>query len=174
MEVFLRIGVAFAAGAMLRMLVVFGLPSAISMAALAVAGALLSYKLIASRIFVVICVSLGHFLAFLMTRDAGLTDATDNPSAILLAMNATAIFLPLAMPALGSMVLMQYEKRQAKLAAETKELTEEALLAEALPQVKEVEFDYEAILAKATDPEESSPSPARAADSSDSALPSRG
>ena len=176
MDVLLRIGVALAAGAMFRMLVVFGIPAMISILGLAIAGAALSHKLVASRIFVVLSLSLGHFLTFLMTRSAGGGEATDNPSGFLLAANATAIFLPLAMPALGSMLLMQYEKRQAKLAAEVKEITEESLLAEALPTTpaKAAELDYETILATATDPEESSPSPVRAAGSGDSVLPSRG
>ena len=51
-----------------------------------------------------------------------------------------------------------------QLAAEAKELTEESLLAEAIPATAtEKEIDYEEILATATDPEESSPSPIRAA-----------
>jgi len=174
MDILLRIGVALAAGAMLRMLVVFSLPWAISVLCLIAAGAVLSYKLVASRVFVVLSLSLGNFLTFLMTRSAGSGDVTDNPSAAMLAMNSAATFLPFAMPALGSILVMQYEKRQAKLAAETQELTEEALLAEVMPQAKELELDYERILATATDPEASSPSPTRAADSSDSALPSRG
>ena len=174
MDILLRIGVALAAGALLRMLVVFSLPLPISVLGLIAAGAVLSYKLVASRVFVVLSLSLGNFLTFLMTRSAGAGDVTDNPSVAMLALNSAAIFLPFAMPALGSILVMQYEKRQEKLAAETKELTEESLLAEVMPKAKELELDYERILATATDPEESSPSPARAADSSDSALPSRG
>lgn len=175
MDVLLRIGVALAAGAMFRMFVVFGLPAVISIAGLAIAGAALSHKLVASRIFVVLSLSFGNFLTYLMTRTAGAAEATDNPNGFLLAANASMIFLPLAMPALGSILLMQYEKRQEKLAAEAKELTEESLLAEVIPATaKEKEIDYEQILATATDPEESSPSPVRAADSSDSVLPSRG
>jgi len=175
MDILLRIGVALAAGALLRMLVVFHLPLTISVLGLIAAGAVLSYKLVASRVFVVLSLSLGNFLTFLMTRSAGAGNVTDNPSAAMLALNSAAIFLPFAMPALGSILVMQYEKRQAKLAAETNELTEESLLAEVMPpQEKELELDYERILATATDPESSSPSPTRAADSSDSALPSRG
>lgn len=174
MDILLRIGVALAAGATLRMLVVFGLPWAFSVLGLIAAGAVLSYKLLASRVFVVLSVSVGNFLAYLMTRTAGVSGVTDNPSATTMAMNSATLFLPFAMPALGSILVMQYEKRQAKIAAETKELTEESLLGEVTPQATELELDYERILATATDPEESSPSPTRAADSSDSALPSRG
>jgi len=175
MDVLLRIGVALAAGAMFRMFVVFGLPAAISMVGLVIAGAALSHKLIASRIFVVLSLSFGHFLTYLMTRTTGAADVTDSPSGFLLAANAATIFLPLAMPALGSILVMQYEKRHEQLAAEAKELTEESLLAEVVPATaKEKELDYEQILATATDPEASSPSPVRAADSSDSVLPSRG
>lgn len=174
MDVFLRIGVALAAGALFRMLLVFGVPFVLVMIGLAAAGAALSYRLIASRVFVVLCVSLGNFIAYMMTRDAGVGEITDNPSVVTLALNAVAFFLPPAMPALGSILLMQYEKRQARIAAETSELTEESLLAESFPQAKDAELDYERILATATDPEESSPSPVRAAGSGDSALPSRG
>lgn len=174
MEVLLRVGVALAAGALFRMLAVFGLPAPVCLLLLAAAGAALSYKLIASRVFVVLGIIFGHFVAFLMTHEAGLADVSENPSAGLLALNSAAIFLPLAMPALGSMLVMQFEKRQARIAAETAELTEDTLLAEKIPQVKEVEIDYDSILARATDPEEASPSPVHGAGSGDSAFPSRG
>ncbi|MBL8179943.1 MAG: hypothetical protein JNK48_35010 [Bryobacterales bacterium] len=155
MDVLLRIGVALAAGALFRMLVVFGLPSLLSMVALAVAGAALSYRLVASRVFVVLSLSVGNLITYLMTQSASAGELTENPSTILLAMNSAALFLPLAMPAFGSMLLMQYEKRSEKAAAETKELTVESLLAEKVPQATATEIDYDRILASAGEADES-------------------
>ncbi len=128
----LRFGIALAAGAVVRMAQVFGVPWLLALPLLGVAGGFLSYRLQASRIFVVLAVSAGHFCAHMVTRhpDAAAAPA-DNPSMWMLLGNAFQLFLPFLFPPLGSIIALQKEKREAKQKAEAEEITEESLLREA-------------------------------------------
>jgi hypothetical protein len=144
-DVALRLGIALAAGAVVRMAQVFGVPWLLALPLLGVAGGFLSYRLQASRIFVVMAVSAGHFCAYMVTRHPDAASASaDNPTMWLLLGNAFQLFLPFLFPPLGSIIALQKEKREAKQKAETEEITEESLLEEAVPSAAPVSgFTYD-------------------------------
>lgn len=124
---------------------VFGVPWLLALPLLGVAGGFLSYRLQASRIFVVMAVSAGHFCAYMVTRHPDAASASaDNPTMWLLLGNAFQLFLPFLFPPLGSIIALQKEKREAKQKAETEEITEESLLEEAVPSAAPVSgFTYD-------------------------------
>ncbi len=123
---------------------VFGVPWFLALPLLGVVGGLLSYRLQASRIFVVLAVSAGHFCAYMVTRHPDVTAPADNPSMWLLLGNAFQLFLPFLFPPLGSIIALQKEKREAKQKAEAEEITEESLLQKAtLPAAPVSGFTYD-------------------------------
>ncbi|MBI3682107.1 MAG: hypothetical protein HY235_17130 [Acidobacteria bacterium] len=153
-ELLLRLGIAFAAGALMRMLQLFGLPWPLIWAVLGVAGGFLSWRLVASRLFVVLLIPAGYFVAFLNTQETAAAPAEDS-LAWTLVWNAIQLFVPLALPALGSMVALKYEQRREE--QKEPEITEESLLAEKIPQAP-VELSYEL---EDLDPEKDAPEDAR-------------
>jgi len=124
---------------------VFGVPWLLALPLLGVAGGFLSYRLQASRIFVVLTISAGHFCAYMVTRHPDTAAApADNPSMWLLLGNAFQLFLPFLFPPLGSIIALQKEKREAKQKAESEEITEESLLKEVTPPVNPMSgFTYD-------------------------------
>jgi hypothetical protein len=160
----------------MRMLSVFGVPGGIALVGLGIAGGVLTYRMDATRLFVVLFTSLGHFAAYWMTANIGSVE--NNPTIGYLVWNAVQLCLPWALPAIGSAVSLQLEKRGAK-ENEPKPLTEESLLAEVAPVIKTPVIDYDDLrdidelspyempAARLTtkDPRVPSPSPVRAADS---------
>jgi len=136
LDVLLRIGVALAGGALLRMLHVFGVPVFATLPMMAVLGALLSYRMDATRLLVVLCISIGHFIAYLSTRVTPVGVVSENPDMTRLAWNALQLFLPWALPSAGSILALRFETRNdasSKDKKQEEEFTEESLLAVRLP-----------------------------------------
>lgn len=117
------------------------LPWVLSLLLLAAAGAALSWRQTVWRLFIVLGVVGGHFTTYLMTRRPP-PGMIENPSMWSLITGGVQLFLPLAMPALGSMLALKFEQRQA--ARDEPELTEESLLAEKIPQAPpELSYDLQ-------------------------------
>lgn len=138
MEVLIRIAIAAAAGALMRMLQVFGWPDALALGGMFVAGAVMSWRLEASRLFAVLAVSAGHLVAYLCTQNPAAA-VVENPATATLIANAARLFLPVALPAAGSIVSLRIELRWQERRSEEQELTEEALLAEKIPALDPVQ-----------------------------------
>ena len=131
-------------GALLRMLVVFGVHPLLAMSGLVLIGAVFTHGLIASRVFVSLAASFAYFITAQLTQGATATYKGDNPSIFVFFVASAQLFFPFALPALGSILTMVYEKSTAKeKAAEEKELTVEDLLAEPLTKVQPAEMDYD-------------------------------
>jgi hypothetical protein len=140
----LRIGIAFAAGAAVRMLQAFDLmPTLLAMAGLALAGGAMSWRLDVWRVIVVLAVPFGYFVAFVKTmHSAAAVEPASPPSIFLLAIEAARLFLPLAMPAFGSLLALKYEKHLDARKADETELTVESLLEEKIPKAQpELTYD---------------------------------
>jgi hypothetical protein len=136
-DLFLRLIVAVPAGAMTRMLAVFGLlPGQAALVALALAGGVFSVRLKATRFVPTLAVSLSYFVTWLFTQQAAQAVAV-NPSPWDLVRNTADLFVPFVAPAMGSALGLWYEKWQDSRAQQEQEqeVTEEALLAEKLPEV---------------------------------------
>lgn len=148
MEIALRILVALTAGGLIRMLQVFGiLPLSVALAILAAVGGLLSYRLTASRLFVVMSPAVSYFVAFLYTQappDPAMAVDT-NPPIFALLMSGLETFFPFAMPALGSWVAYRMEKRMEKKADLDKEITVDDLLQEPIPAAPASELTYDEV-----------------------------
>jgi hypothetical protein len=145
LDVILRLGIAAVAGATMRMLVVLGVPWPVAFAGLVAVSAVVSWRLVASRIFAVLLVSAGYFVTYLMTQSSEVVAEAleDNPPILELARNAALLCMPFALPALGSMISLVLEKRQDKRAKDQEVITEESLLAEHIPSVPPGELDYD-------------------------------
>lgn len=131
-------------GALLRMLVVFGVHPLLAMSGLVLIGAAFTHGLVASRVFVSLAASFAYFITAQLTQGSTAPYTGDNPSIFVFFMAAAQLFFPFALPALGSILTMFYEKSQTKnKAEEEKELTVEDLLAEPLPKVQPAEMDYD-------------------------------
>lgn len=130
----LRILVALGAGAMLRMLSLFGLlPSFIAVLILGGIGAALSKGLKTSRFAVVLAASVSYFVAWYLTQPAAPEGPTTNPAAWDLVWNSLEVFAPFLTPVVGSGLMLILEN-QGSTGDLHEEITEESLLAEAIPQ----------------------------------------
>jgi len=144
LDVILRLGIATAAGATMRMLMVVGVPWPIAFLGLIAVSAVVSWRLIASRVFAVLLISAGYFVTYLMTPTPEVVGVIEeNPPIWELARNSMLLCLPFALPALGSMIALEVEKRLDKRAKDTEVITEESLLAERLPSVEQEDLDYQ-------------------------------
>lgn len=143
-EVLLKVAIAAMGGALLRMLVVFGVHPLLAMSGLVLIGAVFTHRLVASRVFVSLAASFAYFITAQLTQGATAPYKGDNPSIFVFFMAAAQLFFPFALPALGSILILVYEKSHAKQKeTEEKELTIEELLAEPLPKVQPAEMDYD-------------------------------
>lgn len=144
LDVILRLGIATAAGATMRMLMVLGVPWPAAFLGLIAVSAVVSWRLIASRVFAVLMISAGYFVTYLMTQSPEVVAETleENPPIWELAKSSMLLCMPFALPALGSMIALLIEKRQDKRAKESEVITEESLLAEKIPTL-EPDVDYE-------------------------------
>jgi hypothetical protein len=144
-DVILRFAIALAAGATIRMLTVIGVPSAVAMIGLIAVSAVLSWRLVASRLFVVLLIAGGYFATYLLTPDPTSVPVEENPALWEIAISSMLVFMPMALPALGSMIALKYEKRLDKRAQEQETITEESLLKEKIPTAPE-DVDYDSLL----------------------------
>jgi hypothetical protein len=144
-DVILRLAIALAAGATMRMLTVIGVAWPVALIGLTFVSAILSWRLIASRVFVVLLVASGYFVTYLMTQDPSAATVEENPALWDIAISSMLVFMPLALPAMGSMLSLQYEKRLDRRAKEAEPITEESLLNEKVP-AKPEEIDYDSLL----------------------------
>ena len=143
-EVLLKVAIAAMGGALLRMLVVFGVNPLLAMSGLILIGAVFTHKLVGSRVFVSLAASFAYFITAQLTQSATATYKGNNPSIFVLFLAAAQFFFAFTLPALGSILAMVYEKSQAKeKATEEKELTVDELLAEPLPKVQPAEMAYD-------------------------------
>jgi len=127
----------------MRMLMVIGVPWPLAFLGLIAASAVVSWRLIASRVFVVLLVSAGYFVTYMMTLSPEVALAEENPPFWDIARNSMMVYLPFALPALGSMISLQIEKWIEKRAKDHEEITEESLLAEKVPSAKPQDMDYD-------------------------------
>lgn len=141
-EVALRLLVAAAAGATIRMLLALGiLPTVIAVLLLGVAGGVFSWKLEKSRILVVAMIALGYFVTYQYTR----------PEPIVVSDLGLALFVPLllnfsmpfALPAIGALIGQTYERHRNATHAADQPITEEALLSEKIDLRKPQEVTYD-------------------------------
>src|SRR5262249_47334375 len=124
-------------------LISIGVPWFLPIVALGILGGLLSYRLMAARVFIVFGFPFAYFVAYVMMPAAALPGLNDNPSLLLFLRNSALIYLPFAIPALGSMIALLIEKRLDKRKTEQEVITEESLLAEKIPSVHASEIDYD-------------------------------
>ncbi|MDX1984153.1 MAG: hypothetical protein SFV51_28015 [Bryobacteraceae bacterium] len=128
---------AVLAGAMTRMLVAFGVfPTQAALLALAGAAGFLSARLKATRFVVPLITSIAYFATWMFTQNPEQAVAV-NPGPWDLARNSADLFIPFVAPALGSAFGLWLERwKDSRAQAELdKEVTEESLLAEKLPEV---------------------------------------
>jgi hypothetical protein len=141
-EVALRLLVAAAAGATVRLLLALGfLPLAAGMLLLGAAGVVVSWRLDKSRILVVSLIACGYFVTYQFTRPEPV-EVSDLGMALFwpLIMNFS---LPFALPAIGSLLGQYYEKSREAVQAHDAAVTEESLLAEKIDLPKQQEISYE-------------------------------
>lgn len=128
----------------MRMLMIVGVPWPLVFLGLIAVSAVVSWRLMASRVFVVMLISGGYFLTYLLTQSPeAVVTVDENPPIWDLARSSMFVCLPFALPALGSMIALEIEKRQDKRAKDEEVLTEEDLLAEKIPVLKRDELDYD-------------------------------
>lgn len=140
MELALRLLIAGVAGALFRMLQVFGTPFWLLALLFGVTGAVLSWQLVNARLGVVFVIAVGYFLTFRMTPALAPDTSVDNP--ILFFFQAIGnLSMPFMFPAIGSMIGMQIEEWRKP--EPDKPLTEEDLLNEPIPTLDPVTVAYE-------------------------------
>ncbi len=131
----LRIIVSLAAGAMVRMLSVFGLlPLAFAIILLGVIAAVMSKGLKATRFTVVLSTSASYFVAWYFTQKPVPEGVQVNPETFDLVKNSLEVFAPFLTPVIGSAIMLVIEKQRTSDPVE-EEITEESLLAEKLPEI---------------------------------------
>jgi hypothetical protein len=141
-EVVLRLFIAAAAGATVRLLLALGvLPTIAGMLLLGVAGTVVSWRLDKSRILVVSLIACGYFVTYQYTLPEPV-EVSDLGMAFFwpLIMNFS---LPFALPAFGSLLGQYYERSRAAVQAHDEPITEESLLAEKIDLTKQPEISYE-------------------------------
>ncbi len=138
----LRLLVSLAAGAMMRMLAVFGvLPVPFALLMLGVVAAFLSKGLQAVRFLVVVSTSLSYFAAWYFTQPEAAPQALDTPDFYAVVRGGVEAFAPFVTPVVGSVIMLAIE-RQRRTDPVEEEITEESLLAEELPQVPDRDLYY--------------------------------
>jgi hypothetical protein len=138
----LRVLVSIAAGAMLRMLSVFGvIPMPFAVVMLAVVGAFFSKGLQAARFMVVVATSGSYFVAWLYTQSPASAQVMENPDFFDLVRGGIEVFAPFLTPVIGSGIMLAIEKHRRGEPVE-EEITEDSLLSEKLPEVPERDMYY--------------------------------
>lgn len=121
---------------MARMLAVFGLlPLQAAILVLGVSSGALSARLKGARVAVPLVISLAYTAVWFFTQNSEKAIEV-NPTPWDLTFNTIELLVPFAAPSIGAAIGQWWEKWQDSRAAEIdKEVTEESLLAEKLPEI---------------------------------------